>query len=304
MAIKLVHHTSSRHILLLVGYEGGLAAVFKLPHSQAISTLGVAEVIYLSQSHTQPVLSLDASPDGNTFFTSSADAIIAAHKIPEKTLETREQGESQKLAELTTIHPLEREHMLPDQAQTGNEKGLLNNVAQSGASGLSFAKQAIPNTQQSVAKSGGLSSLLSSNTSKTTADLAPPPPAPVTMQSPFKIIDTKHAGQQSLRVRSDGRIILTGGWDSRVRIYSAKTLKEIAVLKWHKDGVYATDFSTILEPGDLRDPGIRTDESGNDVVRSERGLSKLQKKREEQLQLKHWVAAGAKDAKVSLWEVF
>jgi hypothetical protein len=34
------------------------------------------------------------------------------------------------------------------------------------------------------------------------------------------------------------------------------------------------------------------------------GLGKLQKQREETMQLKHWIVAGAKDGKVSLWEVF
>jgi hypothetical protein len=53
-------------------------------------------------------------------------------------------------------------------------------------------------------------------------------------------------------VRSDGRILATGGWDTRIRIYSAKTLKEVAVLKWHKEGVYAVDFAKVLEANDLK----------------------------------------------------
>lgn len=40
---------------------------------------------------------------------------------------------------------------------------------------------------------------------------------------------TGHSGQQSLQERSDGRIIATAGWDGRVRVYSAKTLRELAV---------------------------------------------------------------------------
>jgi hypothetical protein len=40
------------------------------------------------------------------------------------------------------------------------------------------------------------------------------------------------------------------------------------------------------------------------VARKETGLGKLQRQREEVMQCKHWVVAGAKDGKVSLWEVF
>jgi WD40 repeat protein len=126
----------------------------------------------------------------------------------------------------------------------------------------------------------------------------------VTLQPPHKTINTKHAGQQSLRVRSDGRILVTGGWDSRIRIYSTKTLKEVAVMKWHKQGVYAVDFAEILEPGSLRRRDEAANEAEGEVVRGKTGLGRLQRQREEQLQLKHWVVAGAKDGKVSLWEVF
>ena len=48
-------------------------------------------------------------------------------------------------------------------------------------------------------------------------------------------------------MRSDGNIFATAGWDSRVRIYSTKTMKEVACLKWHKKGVYATVFAEILD---------------------------------------------------------
>ena len=102
-------------------------------------------------------------------------------------------------------------------------------------------------------------------------------------------------------MRSDGRIFVTGGWDSRIRIYSTKTLKEVAVLKWHKEGVYAVDFAVLLEAGDLQ--GNEGGEGG-EVVKKETGLGKVQRQREEAMQLKHWVVAGAKDGKVSLWEVF
>jgi hypothetical protein len=158
----------------------------------------------------------------------------------------------------------------------------------------------------------------------------------VTVQPPHKITDTKHAGQQSLRVRSDGRLLVTGGWDARIRIYSAKTLKEVAVLKWHKEGVYAVGFSKILKPEvshtakeeslsgsvtrtsnpryererkleESSDSSEKTDETmgkTSEIMRKERPRERLDRLREAKTMLTHWVAAGAKDGKVSLWEVF
>ncbi|MCJ1269754.1 hypothetical protein MMC22_009647 [Lobaria immixta] len=60
---------------------------------------------------------------------------------------------------------------------------------------------------------------------------------------PIKISQTKHSGQQGLRIRSDGKIFSTAGWDARIRIYSAKTMNELAVLRWHKPGCCTTAFA-------------------------------------------------------------
>jgi WD40 repeat protein len=262
MAVKLVYHQPSDNMLVVVGYEGGFTAVHLLPRHPKTDSgatgkpiLTIARIVYLSQPHTQPVLSLDALPDGTTYFTSAADAIIAAHQIPE--LPDRNDLEEPQL--VTADMPLD-------------------------ASG---------NTSPFAALSREL---------KKQANSAPSP-----VQSPYKSVGTKHAGQQSLRVRSDGRLFVTGGWDSQVRIYSTKTLKEMAVLKWHKEGVYAVDFGLVLDPADVEklQETVHADNDANGtMMRRETGLGRLQRQREEQVQLRHWVVAGAKDGKVSLWEVF
>lgn len=91
-----------------------------------------------------------------------------------------------------------------------------------------------------------------------------------------------------------------------MRVYSSKTLKEVAVLKWHKEGVYAVAFGAVLEKEDLQyhEEKQKAVGKGTEVAKKETGLAKLQSQREEAVQVKHWVAAGAKDGKVSLWEVF
>ena len=136
---------------------------------------------------------------------------------------------------------------------------------------------------------------------------------------PLKTIATKHAGQQGLSYRSDGKILATAGWDSNVRVYSKKTMKEVAVLKWHKEGCYATAFATI-DP--VTNPRPTTSSSsdedsfpsqndanvdvtaGNALRQRSSAVNTVQQRREEKARTTHWLAAGSKDGKVSLWNIY
>ncbi|KAJ5832757.1 hypothetical protein N7474_001068 [Penicillium riverlandense] len=132
--------------------------------------------------------------------------------------------------------------------------------------------------------------------------------------SPLKIVNTKHSGQQGLRIRSDGMVFATAGWDSRVRVYSGKTIKELAVLKWHKDGCYAvafgktdniTESSTHGAPGkDAEDTGTGSEYAEMAGEKPERSLATVQNQRNMKVQQTHWLAAGSKDGKISLWDIY
>jgi WD40 repeat protein len=353
MAVKLAHH-SSECLLAIVGYEGGFTALHALsPSSENSAVPQLARLMYLSQPHSQPVLSLDASPDGAMYFTSSADAVIAAHRVPELILDVddspsqvvvdKSEGNIDEATVAETNTSTEKSPreisvdatpVLPSQVDSPNIVESFNNDSNSltfskqqvpsstsTPSELSFTREATPNTKVTSSpnppKPSGLSSLLSSTPSPVKAKPKPPSALNSVVQPPHKSIQTKHAGQQSLQVRSDGRLLVTAGWDSRVRIYSAKTLKELAVLKWHNEGVYATAFGEILDHASFTslDPAS---EDGREVPQDQSvvpakehgaqqrvsGLTKLQQQREWQVQMKHWVVAGAKDGKVSLWEVY
>ncbi|KAK5121743.1 hypothetical protein LTR85_004618 [Meristemomyces frigidus] len=115
--------------------------------------------------------------------------------------------------------------------------------------------------------------------------------------SETKVMQTKHAGQQSLAVRSDEKIFATAGWDGRARVYSAKTMKELAVLKWHKGGCYALSFADMGQ-GAAEGGTSEEDERiiKRDLTVSERRTAKAQST--------HWLAAGSKDGKVSLWDIY
>jgi len=332
MAVKLVHHQPSNNILVIAGYEGGFTAAHVVPRSstgERQPTLELAQTIFLSQPHTQPVLSVDSLPDGSTYFTSSADAIIAAHHIPalppsdvksasskssvtgEDVLDQDEQSNAEELtahgdATRPTNVGSEVADTPPRSSPTAQNRDTerLESLTLPKKRHLASTKPP-PDTAGPSARPSGLSSLLASAPPQPALTPTKPPPA-VTVQPAHKIVNSKHAGQQSLRVRSDGRLLVTGGWDSRVRVYSTKTLKEVAVLKWHKEGVYAVDFGQVLGSEDLAGHTEENNAAGKgvEVAKRETGLAKLQRQREEAVQTKHWVAAGAKDGKVSLWEVF
>ena len=85
---------------------------------------------------------------------------------------------------------------------------------------------------------------------------------------PLKSINTKHSGQTSLQIRSDGRILVSAGWDGCGRVYSATTLRQLAVLKWYVGGLQVAAFSSGDRDG------------------------------------KQYIVLGGKDAKISLWDVF
>jgi len=131
--------------------------------------------------------------------------------------------------------------------------------------------------------------------------------------TPMKMLQTKHAGQQDLRIRNDGLVFATAGWDGRVRVYSSKSVKELAVLKWHKEGCYAVAFADVdadVPSGEAGGKGQEKEEEegegkgkGREVVKRISTLT-VKEQRLWKAKTAHWVAAGSKDGKVSLWEIY
>ncbi|KAL4931633.1 WD40 repeat domain-containing protein [Aspergillus undulatus] len=231
MAVRLTRTLGSNHLHAAAAFEDGhvmvstCRSVFQNPKSLADTSRSWKwERLYLSRPHSQPVLSIDLLPSGESFLSSSADAILAKHSIRASAAER---------------------------------------------------------------------------------------------DTPLKSVNTKHAGQQGIRVRSDGKIFATAGWDSRVRVYSCKTMKELAVLKWHKEGCYAVafaDVSSTATPPSEESSGPNFDhqleneaakvESGTIRRGTEYSLVQVQRQRSLKVQNTHWLVAGSKDGKISLWDIY
>jgi WD40 repeat protein len=207
MAISIFYHRLTTHLTVIAGYESGHTVVSQL------STEQTWQMLYTTQAHTQPILSLDVSISNEYFLTSSADATIAKHPIPVS----------------------------------------IENVI-----------MAVPSV-------------------------------------PLKTLQTKHAGQQGLRIRNDGKIFATAGWDSRVRVYSAKGMKELAVLKWHKDGCYSVAFADVGATVETEDFEAKDD---NKALIKRLGTMTVQEQRIWKAKAGHWLAAGSKDGKISLWDIY
>lgn len=276
MSLSLFHHQGC--LTLAAAFENGFVSVHRLGSD------GSWTMTYRSQAHTQPILSIDVHPSREHFFTSAADALIAKHPIPISQQEVDADFEpDQRVTEVVEPH----------QSNTG--KSLI---------------------------SAALRDATASETRPKRKKLKE-------WEHPLKVVNTKHSGQQNLKVRSDGKLFATAGWDSKIRIYSAKTLKELAVLSWHKVGAYAVAFATVDEPSPSSNasenakPTPSEQQTENNVKEATSASSQAPSNdtqvtsslikgpgmsvKDRRLQLAktaHWIAAGAKDGKVSLWDIY
>lgn len=141
---------------------------------------------------------------------------------------------------------------------------------------------------------------------------------------PIKTVPTKHSGQQGCSYRNDGKVFATAGWDGAGRVYSGKTMKEVAVLKWGTGGVgcYATAFANVgarcgkvagVKEGEASTsisnevappPSTSTSLTSPPPPPPTTGQSSVQQRRDEKARTTHWLALGAKDGKVSLWDIY
>ncbi|KAM0348602.1 hypothetical protein ACHAPU_004036 [Fusarium lateritium] len=266
--IKAGDKTGMAMCLALLHHKDALTLIAAFENGyvvvQRLEPDGQWTTMYHSQAHSQPVLSLGVY--NNYFITSSADSIIAKHPIPTDLFFPLED----------TVLPATTERVVEIIDEEPKAKSLLS-------AGLQ------PSTQPSTSA----------------------PRKGIAWKDPLKTINTKHSGQQSLDIRSDGRIFATAGWDSKVRVYSSKTMKELAVLKWHQVGCYAVAFADVKV----------ADQAGNPTAKQEKevkatntlstrtgslfksGLS-VKEQRIDTARKTHWIAAGAKDGKISLWDIY
>ncbi|KAK4146582.1 ASTRA-associated protein 1 [Dichotomopilus funicola] len=276
MALSLIRQGSS--LTLIAGYENGVAIVAQLGDH------GNWAVRYQAKCHNQPILSLDVDPSRAFFLTSSADAIIAKHPLPPSLVSQPQSSAAPPPTPPSSTTPSSHPSSQPKSSPP-----------------ISLLTAALSNNPQPP-------TLTPTTTIPTTTTAM--------MSTPLKTLNTHHAGQQSLHIRSDSRIFATAGWDARIRVYSTATLAEVAVLKWHATGCFAVVFASLAGTGtgtgaEVGGDGVDRDGAGEGGSQSREVAvvpklveMTLREKRVRQAREAHWIAAGSKDGKVSLWDVF
>lgn len=63
--------------------------------------------------------------------------------------------------------------------------------------------------------------------------------------TPSDVISITNSGLNCIRIRSDSKIFATAGWDSRIRIYSFKKSRALAVLAFHTQSVQTLGFDPL-----------------------------------------------------------
>ncbi|ODN74132.1 hypothetical protein L202_07586 [Cryptococcus amylolentus CBS 6039] len=120
---------------------------------------------------------------------------------------------------------------------------------------------------------------------------------------------TKQIGNSSIAVSGDDRVVAVGGWDGKVRLFSAATSKPLGTLSSHRDSVYALAFAhrpssspipLLSEQDNLTQTAESTivplsvdasDEDDDDLDEDMDGVPPKER----------WMASGGKDGKVALW---
>ncbi|KAF9358148.1 ASTRA complex subunit [Mortierella sp. NVP85] len=141
----------------------------------------------------------------------------------------------------------------------------------------------------------------------------------------------KSNGITGTKIRKDGKIIGMAGWDGRVRIYSSKTMKPLAVLKYHRERLDCLDFAAVQDREysiegsvtEQRNSPLSNEASssasihssdvshaGGDQIADSEGSSEEDSDMEDayeerrQWSRRHWIAVGGKENRISLWEIY
>lgn len=60
--------------------------------------------------------------------------------------------------------------------------------------------------------------------------------------NPTNAIELPSIGAGAIRFRHDGKLVASARWDHTIRIFEAKRLKPLAILRFHRGSVYTLEY--------------------------------------------------------------
>ncbi|PAV16243.1 WD-40 repeat-containing [Pyrrhoderma noxium] len=99
---------------------------------------------------------------------------------------------------------------------------------------------------------------------------------------------TKHAGNGGIKLRSDGRVCVVGGWDGKVRLFSTKSFKSLGTLSYHTKSCPALAFAHSKPTPNSTVENIEEDDEWTDEEKERRS---------------RWLATGSQDNRISIWQL-
>ncbi|WWC71086.1 uncharacterized protein I206_105039 [Kwoniella pini CBS 10737] len=108
----------------------------------------------------------------------------------------------------------------------------------------------------------------------------------------------KQIGNSCVAVNASGKIVAVGGWDGKIRLFSASSLKPLGTLSSHRETVHTLSFAHNQEQHN-EEGGVITEEASTIDIEDE--------SEEEEVDVdnlppkERWLASGGKDTKVALW---
>ncbi|KAG5354913.1 ASTRA-associated protein 1 [Yarrowia sp. B02] len=192
---------------------------------------------YYVVSHVQPVLSVRAHPTKNEFVSSSADSLIVKHPIKDQVIPEEEEDEPEPRGNAERP-PSPKIVELEDEEEE---------PAQNVVRGFD-----VPDAEE-----------------EEVAEEEKPE------SKPLDAVNVRHSGLSSLQLDADGDLIMTAGWDGKVRLFTYDDIAKVSVFHG-REGVGCVAFST-----------PSTEDTTN--PRLAKALAT------------RWIAVGGKDGKIELY---
>ncbi|KAI1316474.1 ASTRA complex subunit [Mortierella claussenii] len=138
----------------------------------------------------------------------------------------------------------------------------------------------------------------------------------------------KSNGIADIKIRNDNKVLGLAGWDGSLRVYSVKTLKPLAILKYHREGLYGLAFALIhqqptsIEATAIQGGGAEHEQADREAEAKEKDHGSSDHESEDdtdeddssdledalegrrQWSTRHWIATGGKENRISLWEIY